>query len=136
MINIPALIRFLLFFALIIVGFSLEVLFSKFYYKLTNNPYKKHNYSLGRYVYFLILPLLIILYFLQGSQLNFFTVFIGFALLGTLAEWIFGFFYHKIVGQRLWTYHRYSITGYTSFLSIPMWGLAGLIFYQFIQIFI
>ena len=136
MINTPALIRFLIFFALIIVGFSLEALFSKLYYKLTNNPYKNHHYSFGKYVYFLILPILIILYFIQGSNLNFIAVFVGFALLGTLSEWIIGFFYHKIVGQRLWTYHRYSITSYTSFLSIPIWGLASLIFYLFIQIFI
>ena len=136
MINTTALIRFLIFFALFVTGLSSEVLFSKLYYKLTHNPYKNHHYSFGKYLYFLILPILIILYFTKGSNLNFFAVFVGFALLGTLSEWLIGFFYHKIVGQRLWTYHRYSITSYTSFLSIPIWGFSGLIFYLFIQIFV
>lgn len=136
MINTPALIKFISFFTLIILGFSLEVLFSKFYYKLTKNPYKKHHYSFAKYIYFLILPILVILYFIQDSQLNLIAILLSFSLFGTLAEWLIGFFYHRIVGQRLWTYHRYSITSYTSFLSIPMWGLSGLIFYLFIQIFI
>ena len=136
MINTLSLIKFLTFFVLIISGFSLEALFSKLYYKLTNNPYKIHHYSFSKYLYFLILPILIIIYFIHGSNLNFIAVFLGFSLFGTLAEWIIGFFYHKIVGQRLWTYHRYAIFNYTSFLSIPLWGLAGLIFYLFIQIFI
>lgn len=136
MINTLSLVKFLTFFVLIITGFSLEALFSKLYYKLTNNPYKNHHYSFSKYLYFIILPILIIIYFVHGSSLNFIAVFLGFSLFGTLAEWIIGFFYHKIVGQRLWTYHKYAIFNYTSFLSIPMWGLAGLIFYLFIQIFI
>ena len=136
MLNVTALIRFLIFFVLVVFSFSLELLFSKLYYKLTNEPYKKHHYSFGKYVYFLVLPILIVLYFTKGNELNFMGVFIGFAVLGTLAEWVIGFFYHMIVGQRLWTYHRYSITGYTSFLSIPIWGLSGLIFSLFIKIFV
>jgi len=136
MINTSALTKFLIFFATIIISFILEILFSKLFYKITNNPYKTHHYSYGRYIYFLILPILVILYFIQGTKINIFAVFLSFSLLGTLAEWLLGFFYHRIVGQRLWTYHRYSITKYTSLLSIPMWGIAGLIFYLFIQIFI
>lgn len=128
--------RFLTFFALVVAGFILEVATSKLYYKLTNKPYRSYHYSFGKYLYFLLFPVVTILYFTAGSNENLLAIFVSFALLGTLAEWIIGFFYHKIVGQRLWTYHRYSIGGYTSFLSLPMWGLAGLIFYLFIQIFI
>ena len=136
MINTPALIKFLIFFLTIVISLILELLFSKLYYLVTNNPYKSHHFSFGRYIYFLVIPILIILYFIQGSKLNLIAVLISFSLLGTLAEWLIGFFYHKIVGQRLWTYHRYSINKYTSVLSIPIWGIAGLIFYLFIQIFL
>ena len=136
MINNNALANFLVFFASIIAGFVLEIVFSKAYYKLTGNPYKTHHYSLGKYIYFLILPIVILVVFLKESQINAVTVFVSFSILGTLAEWLIGFFYHRVVGQRLWTYHKYSITKYTSFLSLPLWGLAGLIFYLFIQIFL
>ncbi len=136
MINTLALIKFLIFFLTIVISLILELLFSKLYYLVTNNPYKSHHFSFGRYIYFLVIPILIILYFIQGSKLNLIAVLISFSLLGTLAEWLIGFFYHKIVGQRLWTYHRYSINKYTSVLSIPIWGIAGLIFYLFIQIFL
>ena len=136
MINLIALKKFLIFFFTIIVSFSLEILFSKLYYRFTKNPYKNHHYSFGKYIYFLILPILVVFYFIQGSKLNLIAVLLSFSLLGTLAEWLIGFFYHKIVGQRLWTYHRYSITNYTSWLSMPLWGIAGLIFYLFIQIFL
>lgn len=135
MIDIQALIKFLLLFLLIILGFSLEILFLKIYYILTKKSYKQIHYSFGKYVYYLTLPVLVALYFIQGHELNFVAIFIGFALLGTLAEWLVGFFYHKILGQRLWTYHRYTISGYTSLLSTPLWGLAGIVFYFLIQIF-
>jgi len=69
-----------------------------------------------------------------GSQLL--LVCLSFALVGTFLEWLIGFFYHKIVGQKLWTYHRYSLSGYTSLLSIPLWGLAGALFWLLAKIFI
>ena len=130
MINIVALNRFLIFFALVIGGFGLELIFLKVF------SHKKAHFTLGKYVYFLTLPIFIVTLYTFDSKLNFWEIFVGFAILGTLAEGLIGFFYHKIVGQRLWTYHRFSIIGYTSLLSIPLWGLAGLIFHLFFQIFL
>lgn len=134
--NVVALKRFIEFFTLIVSGLGLEILFSKAFYKLTNNPYKTHHFSFGKYIYFLLFPFIIILVYLKGNNLDLLGIFVTFSLLGTLSEWLIGFFYHSIVGQRLWTYHRYPITKYTSLLSIPMWGIAGLIFYLFMQIFL
>ena len=63
-------------------------------------------------------------------------VFLIFSLVGTFLEGLIGYFYHNIVGQRLWTYHRYALKGYTSFLSIPIWGLGGAMSWLLAKIFI
>lgn len=128
-------VEFIYFFLLLVLSLSLESLLSFFYYKITKNKYKTHHFSVSKFIYFLIFPLLITMYFVQKQTMDVFSIFIGFALFGTLAEWLIGYFYEKIVGERLWTYHRYAINKYTSVLSIPMWGLCGLIFYQFMKIF-
>lgn len=58
----------------------------------------------------------IIIYFIFSS-------FIGFT-----AEFILGLFCHKILGRRLWKYSKFSIFGYTSLLTLPFWGGAGILF--------
>lgn len=73
----------------------------------------------------LLLPLIVLLLLvlhLGGVYLN---IFLYSALFGTILEWLVGWWFHSIMGTRLWTYHRYDITRYTSFLSIPIWGIAG-----------
>ena len=67
--------------------------------------------------------------------LNALRIFLLFALLGPLGEWCIGFAYQAIVGQKLWTYHRFSINGNTSLLAIPFWGFAGVLFYYLSRIF-
>lgn len=51
------------------------------------------------------------------------------AIVGLLLEYILGLAYHKTLNKRLWTYDRLSLHGYTSFLAIPMWGVAGTVFW-------
>lgn len=51
------------------------------------------------------------------------------SLLGFVLEYSLGFVYHKTLNKRLWTYSRYSVGGYTSLLTFPMWGVAGIIFW-------
>ncbi|KKU09731.1 MAG: hypothetical protein UX65_C0015G0006 [Parcubacteria group bacterium GW2011_GWB1_46_8] len=50
------------------------------------------------------------------------------AMGGTFMEYLFGFAYHKAAGRMLWTYNKMPIHGYTSILSIPFWGIAGIFF--------
>ncbi|MBN1162387.1 hypothetical protein JXA34_01430 [Patescibacteria group bacterium] len=136
MVNILALLKFLLFFGLIIFAFTLEIWFRKLYFSITKTHYKSHEFTFGKYIYFLILPIIVIIYSVSEFEFNYLGVFLSFMFLGTLAEWLIGFFYHKLMGHRLWTYNKFSITKYTSFLSMPLWGLAGLIFWLFMRIFL
>jgi uncharacterized membrane protein len=134
--NVPAMLKFISFFALIIVSFVLELLFIKVFFKVRNKRLKTKHFSFARYVYLLSMPFAIVVYFASGYDLNLAALFVGSVALGTFSEWMIGYFYHRIVGVRLWTYHEYSIGGYTSWLSAPLWGLAGLFFFLFLQVFV
>ena len=127
---------FFIFLLLVVGGVIFEKLAQIAYFKITNKKFKEHHFSFSRYIYLLIFPLLATFIMIQRTGSQLLLVCLSFALVGTFLEWLIGFFYHKIVGQKLWTYHRYSLSGYTSLLSIPLWGLAGALFWLLAKIFI
>ena len=120
---------------MIFVSLGLDVLVKDIHFLITRTHYKEHHFVVGRYVISLMLPfiLLFIIYIHLGySVLN---VFLASAILGTFAEWFAGWWFYKIMGIRLWTYHKYAITKYTSFLSIPLWGIAGILLMLIVKLF-
>lgn len=126
----------LIFLFLIIFGFLFESFIFQTHYLLTGKKFKTYHYSFGRYFYYLIIPFSAVAFALIAtSDINLLLVFFTFSLLGTALEWLAGFAYQMIVGQKLWTYHRHSIGGYTSFLSVPLWGIGGVLFWLLVQIF-
>lgn len=133
--NYNALTLFLLLGILGVFGFLLELSFSRLHFALTKTHYKEHHFTFGKYLYLLLTPTVLVFVLTVHLDLNLAAIFVSFAIFGTIAEWFLGFFYHKIVGQRLWTYHKYHIMHYTSFLSILLWGFAGIIFWFLLQIF-
>jgi hypothetical protein len=107
-----------IFLFLIIVGTIFEGISSQFYFKHKKASLRKH-FRLIRYLYLLLFPAIgIIVSIYIGGQTALKT-FLIFALLGPMFEWCIGFSYQLIVGQKLWTYHRYAIAGNTSLLAIP-----------------
>jgi hypothetical protein len=111
------------------VGF--EIILSKIYFQELGLK-KKHqiiHFKLSRYFFLISIPIIIMFlmsYLISASILKYF---IFFATIGTILEYCIGYSYQTIVGQRLWTYNKYSIQGYTSLLSIPLWGLFGALLY-------
>lgn len=80
------------------------------------------------YIAFIIIPIVVIA--LMGLKDPRIPLLYGLSMLvGALFELVMGFLYHRILGHRLWTYHRHSIGGYTSWLAVPMWGIAGVVFW-------
>ncbi len=77
-------------------------------------------------IMFPIICVLVMVYFYGIKILNLFVVscFAGFFL-----EYIIGLAYHKTLNKRLWVYDRLSVQGYTSLLSIPLWGIGGVTFW-------
>jgi len=117
----------ILFILIFMVGLLLEAAAAKIYYLATKSQYKEHHFTFSKYLFLLIIPILTFLILLNNKGLLVLQVFIIFALFGTALEYVLGFSYHKVIGERLWTYHKYSISRYTSFLSIPFWGMGGVL---------
>lgn len=69
---------------------------------------------------------LVILALLEGSKVIIF--FVLSAAVGFLAEFTFGLLFDKTLGRKLWLYKKCAVKGYTSPLSLPFWGAAGIIF--------
>jgi len=127
---------FALFLLMAIGGVFLESLVMKIHFSVTKKHYKEHHFTFGKYIFFLLFPFLAlsVIFYLSGqSALN---VFLVFCLLGTILEWCIGYSFNQVVGQRLWTYHRYAIGGYTSYLSIPIWGMGGVMFWLLAKVFV
>lgn len=125
-----------IFLGLVIGGFLLESLAFQFHFLTTGKHYKKYHFTFGRYLYYLIAPITAVIFAISQSGIYLLNIFLIFSLVGTILEWLAGFAYHMIVGQRLWTYHRYSVGGYTSLFSIPLWGLGGILFWLLVKIFV
>ena len=51
------------------------------------------------------------------------------SIVGFIMEYVIGKAYHKTLNTRLWTYGKYNVGGYTSLLTFPMWGVAGVVFW-------
>lgn len=127
---------FLLFLFLVVGGVILELIIKNLYLFFTKKEINQHRFSFLRYLFLLLFPLVATLVIILRTDKKLLLVFFTFSFMGAFIEWLIGFFYHKIVGQRLWRYYHYSLSGYTSWLSLPLWGLAGVLFWLLARIFI
>ena len=111
-------IHFIAFSLLIAIGFYLAYQYGK----------KTTEFKWSEYFATLILPFmgLILLIYYEGIQILWYYFLCCFA--GNFVEHIGGYGLHKVLGHRLWTYHRLTIGGYTSLLSWPYWGMIGIVF--------
>jgi len=128
---------FFTFISIVIGGVVLEVVILHTFFFLTKRKAETKKFSVIRYLYLLSFPLLAtyILFFRTDERLL--KVFIFFSIFGAVIEWLVGFFYHKVVGQKLWTYHYFPwFNSYTSWMSMPLWGLAGVMFWLAARMFV
>lgn len=119
------------FMLIIIFGVGLEVVISKLSFRNRSGKIKHRivHFKLKRYFFLLSIPLVSTLFMTYLLSYSIVFAFIGFALVGAFLEYCIGYSYHVIVGQRLWTYHKYNINTYTSWLTLPFWGLCGVMIF-------
>ncbi|MDP3794750.1 MAG: hypothetical protein Q8R13_02360 [bacterium] len=91
--------------------------------------HKVRRFRWSEYVMLLICPLIAIGLLAYSLGLRIVFLFVASMVSGTILEYLLGLAYHKTLNRRLWTYERLKIGGYTSVLSIPIWGVAGVIFW-------
>jgi hypothetical protein len=131
---ITSMTDFLLFIALVAGGVFSEVVIFKLIVFFVRPP-SSTMFHLIKYCYLLSLPTLAVLVTMQRIGIVVLYVFITTSLVGPLFEWLAGFTYEYIVGKRLWTYHHYGMSQYTSILAIPLWGFAGVLLWLVGQLF-
>lgn len=84
----------------------------------------------SEYVAILSVPTLCsfsLIYF-YGVKIIYF--FFASCVVGFVLEYLLGLAYHKTLNRRLWAYNdRFNLSGYTSLLTVPIWGCAGVVFF-------
>lgn len=106
-------------------GVAIELLFYKYFLK----TYFKQRSTVYRFLYLLTAPIIATFYLYKAIGWIVIIAYILFSIGGFILEWLMGYTYHKLMGRRLWTYGETSVTGYSSILSIPLWGFLGLLFW-------
>lgn len=109
----------LIFLVLCIVGIYFSYLYGR----------KTRQFKWKEYFLLISSPVLccLSLVYFYGTKILLF--FVTSAVVGFILEGIIGLAYHKTLNRKLWTYGKYNIGGYTSFLTFPLWGVAGVIFW-------
>ena len=102
-----------------LVGFYLAYLYGR----------KTKRFKWSEYSAILAGPVLSIIILAVLIDIKILTLFLVSASVGFLLEYVVGLTYHKTLNKRLWRYERLSIDGYSSLLSVPIWGIAGVIFW-------
>lgn len=113
---------FLLAFAFVILTFSGFLLT----YAYSGN---RSSFSWIEYIALIVIPITLVLSASIYVDGRIAVLFILGSFFGALYEYVIGFTYHKIMKRHLWTYHRFSMRGYTSLLSIPLWGIGTIFFW-------
>jgi len=91
--------------------------------------HKTRKFRWDEYFAIIIYPILGTIGFAYFVDGRIFILFLVSSVLGFALEYVVGRTYHLTLNERLWKYKRMSISGYTSILSIPIWGAAGVIFW-------
>ncbi len=88
------------------------------------------SFKWSKYFMIIIWPLVSIALLIFMIDWKILSLFIVSMVVGTVFEYFLGFVYEKTLNKRLWKYERMSLHGYTSLLSIPLWGVAGVVFWS------
>jgi len=108
-----------IFIAICFFGFYLAYLYG----------HKTKNFRWNEYFAIIILPILCVVMMAIFVDIKILNLFIISSFTGFFLEYVVGLTYHKTLNRRLWEYKKFSINGYTSYLSIPIWGIGGVFFW-------
>src|SRR3989344_5915283 len=90
---------------------------------------KTKRFRWREYIAIVIWPIVAVAGFAYFIDTKVLSLFVTSAVFGFVLEYILGLTYHKALNKRLWSYDRLSVGGYTSLLTLPIWGIAGVVFW-------
>jgi len=111
------------------LGFLFFIItFAGFYFAYLYGRHTK-QFRWREYFAIIILPIIFVLLlsYMYGEKIL--VMFLVSAFVGFGLEYLIGLAYEKTLNKKLWVYNRMSVGGYTSVLSIPLWGVAGVFFW-------
>lgn len=121
-----------------LVGGFLEFFIGELYSHLATGHCLRvhHRFSWRNYIGFVSLLLWGLLGVIYGVGFRTAGFIMAAAIVGFICEFVLGKIWELIFGHKLWTYHRLPIgEGYTSWLTLPLWAVAGVVFLGIAQLF-
>ncbi len=109
----------LLFVTISLFGFFLAYLYGR----------ETKEFRWSEYIAMIIVPVCFVVFLSFYYDRNILKMFFYSSCVGFLAEGLLGFVYHKVLNKKLWEYSKFDVMGYTSLLSIPLWGVGGVVFW-------
>ena len=95
---------------------------------------KTKRFQWSEYTLFIAVPVVACLSLGYVYGIKVFELFVVGAVAGFALEYVVGLTYHKTLNRHLWYYSRLKVgNGYTSLLVVPMWGVAGILFWLLAQ---
>jgi len=95
---------------------------------------KTRAWKWSEYVLMTLGPLVGLFLFYLVDSWKAVAFFLGSCVIGFLGELIIGFLFEKTLGRKIWEHKKMSVRGHTSWLVIPFWGMAGLMFLALLRI--
>jgi uncharacterized membrane protein len=113
----------------IILGFIFLIVNLIGFYLAYLYGYKTKKFRWREYIAIIILPVASVfsLALLYGDKII--SLYVLSCAIGFFLEYVIGLTYEKTLNKKLWVYKRLSVRGYTSLLSVPIWGVAGVVFW-------
>jgi len=108
-----------IFISIVLMGFYLAYVYG----------HKTRKFRWSEYIAIIIWPVLCVILMAIFIDIKVLVMFLISSGIGFILEYILGFTYHRVLNKRLWKYKRLSVGGYTSLLTIPIWGVAGVVFW-------
>lgn len=108
-----------IFILIMLIGFYLAYLYGR----------RTKRFRWSEYFAIISLPIISIIIFAYFINFKIIFFFLLGSFFGFLLEYLVGLVYYKTLNKKLWTYEKFSFKGYTSLLSIPLWGIAGMSFW-------
>ncbi len=119
---------------IVALGFICSTICLIGFYLAYTYGHKTKKFKWSEYFLIIIWPLISIAILSVYIDQLIIKLFLVSMIAGMFFEYFLGFIYEKTLNQKLWKYNKFSISGYTSLLSIPLWGVAGVIFWSLGQI--
>ncbi len=114
---------------IVILGLTFIILTFTGFYLAYLYGRKTKQFKWSEYILLVIWPVIFVFGFAYFIDIKIINMFIISSFIGFVLEYILGFSYYKTLNKKLWEYNRLSVGGYTSLLSIPFWGVAGVFFW-------